>query len=117
MGKDDSDEGEMVQLNISNFQISVFLAQIAQAHPDIVTLKTIGKTHENREMYMVKISNPQTNSNVSKNAILIDGGTIYVTPINLTILDKHRLFYINVFTFICQVFTLANGSHLLSTLG
>jgi hypothetical protein len=24
---------------------------MAQAHPDIVTLKTIGKTHENREMY------------------------------------------------------------------
>jgi hypothetical protein len=76
MRKDDSDEGEMVQLKIFNFQISVFLAQIAQAHPDIVTLKTIGKTHENREMYMVKISNPQTNSNVTKNAILVDGGTI-----------------------------------------
>ncbi|XP_046443448.1 carboxypeptidase B-like isoform X3 [Daphnia pulex] len=54
--------------------ISVFLAQIAQAHPDIVTLKTIGKTHENREMYMVKISNTQANSNVTKNAILVDGG-------------------------------------------
>ncbi|EFX83249.1 hypothetical protein DAPPUDRAFT_239963 [Daphnia pulex] len=54
--------------------ISVFLAQMAQAHPNIVTLKTIGKTHENREMYMVKISNPQTDSNVTKNAIIVDGG-------------------------------------------
>jgi hypothetical protein len=41
-----------------------------------VTLKTIGKTHENREMYMVKISNTQANSNVTKNAILVDGGMI-----------------------------------------
>jgi hypothetical protein len=39
-----------------------------------VTLKTIGKTHENREMYMVKISNPQTGSNDTKNAIIVDGG-------------------------------------------
>ncbi len=63
---------------------------MAQAHPDIVTLKTIGKTHENREMYMVKISNPQTGSNVTKNAIIVDGGIkawdlIYIIRSNVSV--------------------------------
>ncbi|KAI9551430.1 hypothetical protein GHT06_021763 [Daphnia sinensis] len=53
--------------------IVLFLAELAQNYPNIVTLITIGKTHENREMYMVKISNNQTAS-ATKNAIIVDGG-------------------------------------------
>ncbi len=49
---------------------------MSRTYPDMVTLITIGKTYQNREMYMVKISNSVASENVteSKNAIIVDGG-------------------------------------------
>lgn len=49
---------------------------MSRTYPDMVTLITIGKTYQNREMYMVKISNSVASGNAteSKNAIIVDGG-------------------------------------------
>ncbi|KAK4036131.1 hypothetical protein OUZ56_028196 [Daphnia magna] len=50
--------------------ISAFVNEIAAAHPNLVTVSSIGRTHEGRDMPLVKISS----GGAGKKAIVVDGG-------------------------------------------
>ncbi|XP_065344043.1 carboxypeptidase B-like [Cloeon dipterum] len=68
--------------------IHSFLLHYANAYPDICTLKTIGKTVENRDIQMLKIS---SGGNENKTAIFIDGGMHareWITPAAVTYIIK-----------------------------
>ena len=54
----------------STFQIIDFINELAASYPNLVTVSSIGKTYESRDMYMMKISSGGS----GKNAIFIDGG-------------------------------------------
>jgi len=47
-----------------------FINELAASYPNLVTVSSIGKTYESRDMYMMKISSGGS----GKNAIFIDGG-------------------------------------------
>lgn len=53
------------------FQINNYLMQMAEEHPDIVTLETIGQSFQGRDMIVIKICSGACGSNP---AILMDGG-------------------------------------------
>ncbi len=49
------------------------LRQLVQAHPDLLTLSSVGKSFEGRDMWCVTINNPKTGSDRSKPAMYVDG--------------------------------------------
>jgi hypothetical protein len=55
-------------------KITAFVNEIAAAHPDKVTVSSIGKSHENRDIPLVKISTGGS----GKKAIVIDGGKLFL---------------------------------------
>jgi murein tripeptide amidase MpaA len=54
-------------------QLHQHLREIAAAYPDLVTLKTIGKSIEGREMVLAIVTNPKTGPDTAKPAMWIDG--------------------------------------------
>ncbi|KAL1501714.1 hypothetical protein ABEB36_006995 [Hypothenemus hampei] len=51
-----------------------YLQHLGQAYPDIVTVSSIGRSHEGRDILLIKISSSGSNTYLSKPAILIDAG-------------------------------------------
>uniref|UniRef100_A0A1A9WD12 Peptidase M14 domain-containing protein n=1 Tax=Glossina brevipalpis TaxID=37001 RepID=A0A1A9WD12_9MUSC len=68
--------GRSSRISFSSFQrfeaINGYLEDLAKAFPDRVSVKTIGKSYENRDMKAITITDGQTSN--KKKAILIDGG-------------------------------------------
>jgi hypothetical protein len=57
-------------LFLNFIKISAFCNEIAAAHPNMVTVSSIGRSYENRAIPMVKISTGGS----GKKAIVVDGG-------------------------------------------
>lgn len=55
-------------------EMSSILKRIAGSHKDIITLKSIGKTRENRDIWLVTVSNKKTGDPDKKNALFLAGG-------------------------------------------
>ena len=55
-------------------EIHDFMRQIAAAHPDLITLQSIGKSLEGRDMLMAIVNDPSTGAHDEKPAMWIDGG-------------------------------------------
>jgi Zinc carboxypeptidase len=90
------------------------LQRLQRGYPDLVTLESIGKSTQGRDMWMVMINNPRTGSDRSKSAIYIDANvhgnevqgsetclyTIWYLTKNYGVIDKitelvdQRAFYI-----------------------
>lgn len=51
--------------------MNAYLDDLARAHPDIVSLETLGNSYEGREMKAIKIS---SGGNRNKPVIFVDGG-------------------------------------------
>src|SRR5437764_14186917 len=46
---------------------------LVKAHPDLLTLKSLGKSVEGRDLWYVTINNPKTGPDRSKPAMYVDG--------------------------------------------
>ena len=49
------------------------LKQLVQAHPDLLTLSSLGKSFEGRDLWCVTINNPKTGRDRDKPAMYVDG--------------------------------------------
>jgi hypothetical protein len=56
-----------------NKEINAYLKAYVQAYPDLVTLKSLGKTHAGTDMWMLTIHNPKTGKISDKPATYVDG--------------------------------------------
>lgn len=54
-------------------QIVDLLKQIEAAHPDLVTLKSLGKSLQGRDVWLAIANNPETGKDTTKPAMYIDG--------------------------------------------
>ncbi|MEZ6243602.1 MAG: M14 family metallopeptidase [Phycisphaerales bacterium] len=66
---------------------------IAAAYPDLVTLKTIGKSGEERDMFLAVLNNPKTGAPEDKPAMWIDGG-IHANEIQGSEVVLYTLWYL-----------------------
>ncbi len=55
-------------------QTTEILKQLAAAHPDRCRLESLGKSHGNREMWLLTLTNFKTGKDTDKTAFWIDGG-------------------------------------------
>lgn len=54
-------------------EITGLLRQLVTAHPDLLSLQSIGKSEQGRDMWLVTLSNPATGADTEKPAMWIDG--------------------------------------------
>ncbi len=53
--------------------LAAALRQLTDAHPNLLTLRSIGKSVEGRDLWCVTINNPKTGPDTSKPAMYVDG--------------------------------------------
>src|SRR4051794_17725886 len=56
-------------------ELTDFINACAQDYPDLVTVESLGKSHENRDIWLVTLTNKQTGPALEKPAFWIDGNT------------------------------------------
>ena len=54
-------------------EISQLMRQLVDAYPELLSMQSIGKSEQGREMWLVTLNNPKTGSDTEKPAIYIDG--------------------------------------------
>ena len=54
-------------------EMSKALHDLAAAYPELLTLRTIGRSHEDRDLWLVTVNNPRTGPDTAKPAMYIDG--------------------------------------------
>ncbi len=54
-------------------QISQLMRQLVDAYPELLSMQSIGKSEQGREMWLVTLNNPNTGPDTDKPAIYIDG--------------------------------------------
>jgi murein tripeptide amidase MpaA len=68
-----------LQLNFDHYynyeELTVTLQKLVSKYPNFAELKSIGKSVENRDLWLVEITNKETGSPESKPAVWIDGNT------------------------------------------
>lgn len=72
-------------------QLTDVLNTLAAAHPSIMTLTTLGKTHEGRDIPLVTLTNQATGSDLDKPAFYVDGN-IHATELTAS---AAALYFIN----------------------
>ncbi len=70
--------------------LASFLAAWAQAHPQLVRLETIGKSHEGRAIYLMCVTNYRTGPDRDKPALWVDGN-IHATELAGSMACLHLL--------------------------
>jgi len=72
-------------------EIESWLKQVASSYPDLASLFSIGKTHEGRDIYVVRVSKAD---NVARKAIFLEGGLHareWISPASLLFLLNNLL--------------------------
>lgn len=54
-------------------ELTAILRKLTEAHPDLLSLSSLGRSTEGRELWCVTINNPKTGDDRSKPAIYVDG--------------------------------------------
>ena len=54
-------------------EMTALLQEIARAYPELVELRSIGKSQEGRDMWLAIVNSPKTGPDTSKPAMYIDG--------------------------------------------
>ncbi|MGQ9561558.1 MAG: M14 family metallopeptidase [Candidatus Oleimicrobiaceae bacterium] len=111
-------KGHKVQLAFNRYynyeELTEALQMLEKAYPKLLSLKSIGKSYQGRDIWVMTINNPETGSEMSKAAMYIDGNihgneiqggevclyTIWYLMENYGVIDKvtelvdRRVFYI-----------------------
>ena len=54
-------------------ELSEWVQQLADEHPELVTLEVLGKSHEGRELWIATVTNTATGPHDEKPAVWLDG--------------------------------------------
>src|SRR5262245_19368544 len=54
-------------------ELSAILKKLVEAHPDLLSLRSLGQSTEGRDLWCVTINNPKTGDDRSKPAMYVDG--------------------------------------------
>ena len=54
-------------------EISQLARQLVDAYPELLSMQSLGKSEQGREMWLITLNNPKTGSDTEKPAIYIDG--------------------------------------------
>ena len=69
--------GPKVELNFNRYynyeQLTEALTQLAEAYPELAKLESLGKSYKGRDIWVLKINNPKTGSDLDKPAVYMDG--------------------------------------------
>lgn len=74
-------------------EVEEILRKLVAAHPDLLTLRSIGKSVQGREMWMVVLNNPKTGPHEEKPAMWIDGA-IHANEIQATETTLYSIWYL-----------------------
>jgi hypothetical protein len=53
--------------------LAAAMRKIAEGHPELATLKSLGKSHEGRDLWCLIVTNPKTGADTTKPAMYVDG--------------------------------------------
>ncbi|MEZ5359311.1 MAG: M14 family metallopeptidase [Candidatus Zixiibacteriota bacterium] len=77
----------------NNDQIVDALRLLNKAYPNLTTLESIGKTEENRDIWLFTINNPKTGKDTDKPGIYVDG-TIHGNEVQATEVCLYLAYYL-----------------------
>lgn len=74
-------------------QVEEILHKLADAYPELLTLKSLGKSEQGREIWLVILNNPDTGEHTEKPAMWIDG-SIHGNEIQATEVTLYSIWYL-----------------------
>lgn len=74
-------------------ELSEWVQQLADEHPELVTLEVLGKSHEGRELWIATVTNTATGPHDEKPAVWLDGN-IHATETTASVALLHLLHHL-----------------------
>src|SRR5262245_28907188 len=74
-------------------EMSAALKKLVAAYPDLLSIQSIGKSFEGRDMWLVTLNNPKTGKDTEKLAMYIDGN-IHGNEIQASEVPLYTLWYL-----------------------